>query len=60
MLIGIPKELKDHEYRVGATPAVVRMLVEDGHAYECKARPENASDLPTTYTKELVLKCPHS
>ncbi len=31
MLIGIPKEIKDHEYRVGATPAGVRELVGAGH-----------------------------
>lgn len=31
MLIGIPKEIKNHEYRVGATPAMVRLLVESGH-----------------------------
>ncbi len=31
MLIGIPKEIKNHEYRVGATPAMVRALVEMGH-----------------------------
>lgn len=31
MLIGIPKEIKDHEYRVGATPAGVRELVAAGH-----------------------------
>ncbi len=31
MLIGIPKEIKNHEYRVGATPAMVRMLAEAGH-----------------------------
>lgn len=31
MLIGIPKEIKNHEYRVGATPAMVSMLVEQGH-----------------------------
>lgn len=31
MLIGIPKEIKDHEYRVGATPAGVRELVNAGH-----------------------------
>lgn len=31
MLIGIPKEIKDHEYRVGATPAIVRAFVEAGH-----------------------------
>ncbi len=31
MLIGIPKEIKNHEYRVGATPEMVRVLVENGH-----------------------------
>lgn len=31
MLIGIPKEIKNHEYRVGATPAMCRALIESGH-----------------------------
>lgn len=31
MIIGIPKEIKNHEYRVGATPSMVRALVEAGH-----------------------------
>jgi len=31
MLIGVPKEIKVHEYRVGLTPASVRELVERGH-----------------------------
>jgi len=31
MLIGIPKEIKIHEYRVGAIPASVRELVAHGH-----------------------------
>lgn len=31
MIIGIPKEIKNHEYRVGATPAMVRALTEAGH-----------------------------
>ena len=31
MLIGIPKEIKDHEYRVGATPSGVHELVLAGH-----------------------------
>ncbi len=29
--VGIPKEIKNHEYRVGATPAVVKALVDAGH-----------------------------
>ena len=31
MLIGIPKEIKNHEYRVGLTPAGVKELVGNGH-----------------------------
>jgi len=31
MLIGVPKEIKNHEYRVGLTPAGVRELVTAGH-----------------------------
>lgn len=32
MLIGVPKEIKNHEYRVGLTPAVVRELKQNGHS----------------------------
>lgn len=31
MIIGVPKEVKDHESRVGITPAGVRALTEAGH-----------------------------
>ena len=31
MLIGVPKEIKNHEYRVGLTPASVRELAVHGH-----------------------------
>jgi alanine dehydrogenase len=31
MIIGIPKEIKNHEYRVGMTPAGVDMLCAAGH-----------------------------
>ena len=31
MIIGVPKEVKDHESRVGVTPAGVKSLVEAGH-----------------------------
>jgi alanine dehydrogenase len=31
MLIGLPKEIKNHEYRVGLTPASVRELTRHGH-----------------------------
>lgn len=31
MVIGVPREIKDHESRVGVTPAGVKALVEAGH-----------------------------
>lgn len=31
MLVGVPKEIKNHEYRVGLVPASVRELVNRGH-----------------------------
>lgn len=38
MIIGIPKEIKNHEYRVGATPSLVRQLVEAGHVVKVQAK----------------------
>ena len=32
MLIGVPKEIKNHEYRVGMVPASVRELIHNGHS----------------------------
>jgi len=32
MHIGIPKEIKNHEYRVGMVPASVRELIQNGHS----------------------------
>ncbi|MGK7931987.1 MAG: alanine dehydrogenase [Microcystaceae cyanobacterium] len=32
MEIGVPKEIKDQEYRVGLTPDSVRSLIEQGHS----------------------------
>ncbi len=31
MIIGIPKEVKNHEYRIGATPGLVSLLTQAGH-----------------------------
>lgn len=33
MLIGVPKEIKVHEYRVGLTPGSVRELAHHGHTF---------------------------
>src|SRR5687767_14506679 len=31
MIIGVPKEIKNHEYRVALTPGLVSMLSQAGH-----------------------------
>ena len=31
MLIGVPKEIKNHEYRVGLTPSAVKEFIAHGH-----------------------------
>ncbi|MCH9631233.1 MAG: Alanine dehydrogenase [Chlamydiia bacterium] len=38
MLIGIPKEVKDHEYRVGATPSTVKAFIAHGHTVLVETR----------------------
>lgn len=37
MLIGVPKEIKNHEYRVGLTPAAVKEFVTHGHSVVVQA-----------------------
>ena len=31
MIVGVPKEIKNNEFRVGLTPQSIKTLVEDGH-----------------------------
>lgn len=38
MLIGVPKEIKADEYRVGMIPATVRELTDHGHEVWMEAR----------------------
>ncbi len=38
MLIGVPKEIKDHEYRVGMTPAGAATLTAAGHQVRVETR----------------------
>ncbi|NWG87992.1 MAG: alanine dehydrogenase, partial [Hydrogenophilaceae bacterium] len=42
MRIGIPKEIKNHEYRVAATPASVAELVRAGHEVAVQANAGHA------------------
>jgi alanine dehydrogenase len=37
MLVGVPKEIKDNEFRVGMTPAAVAELVHHGHSVVVEA-----------------------
>jgi hypothetical protein len=56
MRVGVPKEIKVHEYRVGLTPASVAELIAAGHEVivetqatrsSSKPRPASASTFPT-------------
>ena len=46
MIIGVPKEVKDHESRVGVTPAGVHALVEAGHTVLVEHNAGELSALP--------------
>lgn len=72
MKVGIPKEVKDHEYRVGATPAMVKALIKGGHSVMVQkgagskigfhdhdykgAGAEIVESLEEVYTAEMVIK----
>lgn len=53
MLIGVPKEIKNHEYRVGLVPSSVRELVKNGHQV-CIQRGAGAGIGFTDYAYEQV------
>ena len=52
MRIGVPKEIKNHEYRVGLTPASVAELVAAGHELFVEANAGNGIDCPDTAFKK--------
>ena len=50
MIIGVPKEIKNNEYRVGVVPSGVRSLMEHGHSVMVqKAAGEGAGITDTEY-----------
>ena len=52
MKIGLPKEIKDNEYRVGLTPAGVQALADDGHTvYVQKTAGEGSGFKDEQYVK---------
>ncbi len=46
MVIGVPKEIKNNEYRVGIVPSGVEELVADGHSVLVETRAGLGSGLP--------------
>ena len=46
MLVGVPKEIKDNEYRVGAVPSTVRELTDKGHGVIVEAGAGLGAGLP--------------
>ena len=46
MRVGVPKEIKNHEYRVGLTPASVAELVAAGHEVFVETKAGNGIDCP--------------
>ena len=46
MVIGVPKEVKDHESRVGIVPSGVKALVDAGHRVLVETRAGELSSMP--------------
>jgi alanine dehydrogenase len=46
MIIGVPREIKDHEARVGVTPAGAKALVEAGHTVLVETHAGSQSSFP--------------
>ena len=46
MVIGVPKEIKDHESRVGCVPSMVTALLEHGHRVLVETRAGVGSSIP--------------
>jgi len=58
MIIGVPKEIKNHEYRVGLTPRSVKECVNNGHRVlvqtNAGAGIGASDDEYTTYGAEII------
>jgi alanine dehydrogenase len=52
MRIGVPKEIKDHEFRVGLTPAGVRALRDAGHQISVETHAGAAIGFHDTHYRE--------
>jgi len=52
MRIGVPKEVKDHESRVGIVPAGVKALADAGHQVMVETRAGDLSSMPDSEYKQ--------
>jgi alanine dehydrogenase len=53
MLVGVPREIKDNEFRVGLTPSAVRELVEHGHKVVVESGAGETIDLDDNYYRAV-------
>ena len=60
MLIGVPKEIKNNEYRVGLTPSSVRELVAHGHRVIVEQSAGSAIGRPATLRSAVSATRPSS
>jgi alanine dehydrogenase len=58
MLIGVPKEIKVHEYRVGLTPDSAREFVTHGHQVLVQTNAGPGSAAPTSATAPPAQRSP--
>lgn len=49
MIIGVPKEIKNHEYRVGLIPAAVRAYIANGHEVRVQTGAGLGSDISDSH-----------
>jgi alanine dehydrogenase len=54
MRIGVPREIKDHEFRVGLTPAGARALVAAGHEVRVQTAAGERIGLPDQAYRDAV------
>src|SRR5579864_7246846 len=52
MIIGVPKEVKDHESRVGIVPSGVKALVDAGHKVLVETKAGELSSMPDNDYKQ--------
>lgn len=56
MIVGVPKEIKDNEYRVAMTPGGARQLVEAGHKVWVETNAGEGSGFPDAQYREAGAK----